>query len=79
MAYTSRDLHHVCVHVHTHSSGVIMLPHVGQVFAIPDPQRRMMAEEEWGLIVGEDQFLVMQGVSSGKVVPQSSLQTAVRI
>ena len=56
-----------------------MLPHVGQVFAIPDPQRRMMAEEEWGLIVGEDQFLVMQGVSSGKVVPQSSLQTAVRI
>ena len=37
--------------------------------SVPDPQRRSFAEVEWGLIVDENQLLIVCGVGSREVVP----------
>ena len=66
------------IHINTNAPGVVSLKPCSEVFSKPDPQRRVVAEVEWGLVVGEDQLSVVQGVCCREVIPQSMVTSVTR-
>lgn len=59
------------VHINTNTSHIIMFPDILQILSVPDPQRTMLWEVEWVLVVSEYQFVRVSGVSKWKIIPQT--------